>query len=70
VKFLLLGSSSLDLLDQAVDLVVKQGSRLRAFELKWSSGRVSGRAFRDAYGVDVEPIRSDNPFAAEITMEM
>lgn len=49
-----------------VDLVVKQGSRLRAFEIRWSARRVSGRAFRDAYGVDVEPIRADNPFATDI----
>lgn len=49
-----------------VDLVVKQRGRLRAFEIKWSPRRVSGRAFRDAYGVEVEPIRADNPFAADI----
>jgi len=49
-----------------VDLVVKQGNGLRAFEVKWSPRRVSGRAFRDAYGVDVEPIRPDNPFAADL----
>jgi len=49
-----------------VDLVVKQGNGLRAFEIKWSPRRVSGRAFRDAYGVEVEPIRSDNPFAVDI----
>ena len=49
-----------------VDLVVKQGNSLRAFEIKWSPRRVSGRAFRDAYGVEVEPVRSDNPFAADI----
>ena len=36
------------------------------FEVKWSSRRVSGRAFRDAYGVEVEPIRPDNPFAVNI----
>jgi hypothetical protein len=47
-------------------LVAKQGSGLRAFEIKWSPRRVSGRAFRDAYGVEVEPIRSDNPFAVDI----
>ena len=46
-----------------VDLVVKQGDRLRAFEIKWSPRRVSGRAFREAYGVEVEPVHSDNPFA-------
>ena len=42
------------------------GSKLRAFEVKWSRSRVSGRAFRDAYGVEVEPICPDNPFAADI----
>jgi hypothetical protein len=49
-----------------VDLVVKQGNALRAFEVTWSSRRVSGRAFRDAYGVEVEPIRSEDPFAVDI----
>ena len=49
-----------------VDLVVKQDKRLRAFEIKWSSRRVAGKAFRDAYGVTVEPIRPQNPFAAEV----
>jgi len=49
-----------------VDLVVKQGNGLRAFDVKWSPRRVSGRAFRDAYAVDVEPIRPDNPFAADL----
>ncbi len=45
-----------------VDLVVQRGSKLRAFEVKWSPGRrISGRAFRAAYGVEVEPIRPDNP---------
>ena len=47
-----------------VDLVVKQGTGLRAFEIKWSPRRLAGRAFRDAYGVEVEPIFGDNPFAA------
>jgi predicted AAA+ superfamily ATPase len=49
-----------------VDLVVKQGSILRAFEIKWSSRRISGQAFRDAHGVDVERICSDDPFVAAI----
>ena len=49
-----------------VDLVVKQGGGLRAFEIKWSPRRASGRAFRDAYGVDVEPIGPDNPFATDV----
>jgi hypothetical protein len=49
-----------------VDLVVKQGSALRAFQIKWSPRRASGRAFRDAYGIEVEPIRSDDPLAVDI----
>ncbi len=49
-----------------VDLVVKQGAGLRAFEIKWSPQRGSGRAFRDAYGIQVEAIRPDNPFLADI----
>ncbi|HOX38820.1 MAG TPA: ATP-binding protein [Candidatus Brocadiia bacterium] len=49
-----------------VDLVVKRGTSLSAFEIKWSSGRISGRAFRDAYGVDVVSIRPDNPFVDSI----
>jgi len=48
-----------------VDLVVKQGNDLQAFEIKWSPGRVAGRGFHEAYGVDVQAIRPDNPFAAE-----
>ncbi len=49
-----------------VDLVARQGDSLRAFEIKWSPRRISGRAFRDAYGVEVEPIRPGDPFATEI----
>jgi uncharacterized protein len=53
-----------------VDLVVKRDTGLRAFEIKWSPRRVSGRAFRDAYGVQVESIRPDNPlFATDIFAE-
>lgn len=47
-----------------VDLVVKQGGALRAFEIKWSARRSGGRAFRDAYGVTVETIRPENPFVS------
>ncbi|WP_089728696.1 ATP-binding protein [Candidatus Thiosymbion oneisti] len=48
-----------------VDLVVKQGDRLRAFEIKWSGRRTRNRAFRDAYGVHVETIGPENPFVAD-----
>jgi hypothetical protein len=49
-----------------VDLVVKHGDKLRAFEIKWAARRDGGRAFRDAYGITVEAIRPDNPFLADI----
>lgn len=48
-----------------VDLVIRQGDQLRAFELKWSGRRGAGRAFRDAYGVAVETLAPENPFLAE-----
>lgn len=53
-----------------VDLVVKQDGHLRAFEIKWSAQRVRGRAFRDAYGVNVELICPDNPFATDLFPEV
>ena len=49
-----------------VDLVVKQANDLQAFEIKWSPRRVSGRAFRDAYGVEIKPIHSENPFVVDV----
>lgn len=49
-----------------VDLVVKQGDDLRAFEIKWSSRRGSVRAFRDAYGIEAKFIRPDNPFDVDL----
>jgi predicted AAA+ superfamily ATPase len=48
-----------------VDLVVKTGDNLRAFEIKWRSKRPAGRAFRAQYGVGVQPVNSDNPFIGE-----
>ena len=49
-----------------VDLVIQHGTDLRAFEVKWSARRSAGRAFRDAYGIEVETIHPDNPFSAGI----
>jgi predicted AAA+ superfamily ATPase len=49
-----------------VDLVVKESNRLRAFEIKWSRTRVTGRAFREAYGSEVETIYPENPFLTAI----
>jgi hypothetical protein len=45
-----------------VDLVIKTGDRLRAFEIKWQSRRPTGRAFAAQYGVEVELLTADNPF--------
>ncbi len=47
-----------------VDLVVKQAGSMRAFEVKWSPRRRPGRAFREAYGIEVEPMHPDRPLAA------
>jgi predicted AAA+ superfamily ATPase len=52
-----------------VDLVIKQGDALRAFEIKWSGRRAAGRAFRDAYGVEVETVGPDDPFIVELTQD-
>ena len=53
-----------------VDLVIKQGERLRAFEVKWSSQRrIHNRAFEGAYGVKVERIHSADPFATDFLEE-
>lgn len=47
-----------------VDLVVRTGDRLRAFEITWKVRRTAGRAFRSMYGVDVEKVDAGNPFIA------
>ena len=45
-----------------VDLVVKTGDRLSAYEVKWRSGKPTGRAFQAMYGVEVRTINAENPF--------
>ena len=45
-----------------VDLVVKAGDSLRAFEIKWRRSRHATRAFSALYKVDVEMMDSSNPF--------
>lgn len=45
-----------------VDLVVKDGEKIKAFEIKWSPRqKAKTRAFKDHYGVDVEIITSNFP---------
>lgn len=53
-----------------VDLVVKQASGLRAFEIKWSPRRVSGRAFHEAYGVEVECLDAENPLGVDAAIRV
>jgi len=48
-----------------VDLVIRTGDRLRAFEVRWRSHRPAGRAFQAQYGVPVQSVNSDNPFVGE-----
>lgn len=46
-----------------IDLIVKTGEHLRAFEIKWQAKRTrANRAFKSNYGVDTEFITSENPF--------
>jgi predicted AAA+ superfamily ATPase len=46
-----------------VDLVVKNGDCLKAFEIKWQAKRArANRAFKAFYGVDVKFITPENPF--------
>lgn len=52
-----------------VDLVVKTGATLQAFEIKWSPQRISSQAFQAAYGVAVKVIGPDNPFAVDLIFE-
>lgn len=49
-----------------VDLVVRTGERLRAFEIKWDRKRSAGRAFKAMYGIDVETLDAGNPFIGHI----
>ena len=53
-----------------VDLVVRTGDRLRAFDIKWKGRRMAGRAFRAMYGVDVERLDAENPFVADSVLGM
>ena len=49
-----------------VDLIVKDGEKIKAFEIKWSHRqKASTRAFRDRYGVGVKVITSRFPVISE-----
>ena len=49
-----------------VDLVIKTGDALRAFEIKWQQGRPAARAFQAHYNVPVETIDAENPFIGSV----
>lgn len=69
VEHVLAGRPALVLnFDVEVDLVVKHRGGLQAFEIKWSPRRTSGRAFRDAYGLEVTPVGPENPLAASTSV--
>ncbi len=51
-----------------VDLVVRRGDRLQAFEVKWSTRRSIGRAFLESYGVRVESLTPDDPFLRKVDL--
>jgi hypothetical protein len=48
-----------------VDLVVKTGDELQAFEIKWRlTRRPVSRSFSSLYGIEVGLITSNDPFVA------
>ncbi|NCN58965.1 ATPase [Candidatus Roizmanbacteria bacterium CG22_combo_CG10-13_8_21_14_all_38_20] len=48
-----------------VDLIVKDGEKISAFEIKWLSHKKRGsKAFKDKYGVDVKIITSNFPIVS------
>lgn len=49
-----------------VDLVVRTGTTLSAFEIKWSPRKFSGRAFQEAFGVEVKRLISSDPFLEDL----
>ncbi len=51
-----------------VDLVVKTGDGLRAFEIKWQRPRSATRAFQALYGVDVELLDAGTPFVGQLVL--
>jgi predicted AAA+ superfamily ATPase len=49
-----------------VDLVIKTGDGLRAFEVKWQRKRPVSRAFSAQYGVAVQLVAADEPFVGSL----
>jgi len=45
-----------------VDLVIKNGEALSAYEIKWQKKNVKVRAFTEQYKISVKVLNSDNPF--------
>jgi uncharacterized protein len=53
-----------------VDLVIRTGDSLKAFEIKWRPKRIATRAFTATYGVEVDLITPDNFLASKACMTM
>jgi hypothetical protein len=49
-----------------VDLVIKTGDRIRAFEVKWQRRSPVSRAFSARYGVAVQLVAADSPFVGSL----
>ncbi len=52
-----------------VDLMVRRGDEIKAFEIKWRPGRAAGRAFREAYRVGVGTLDPTDPLAPGRVLE-
>lgn len=44
-----------------VDLIIKEGEKISAYEIKWKNKKAASRAFTERYGVQVELITSAHP---------
>jgi len=42
-------------------LIVKEGEKISAYEIKWKDKKVASRAFKAKYGVAVKTITSAHP---------
>ncbi|HBC89184.1 MAG TPA: ATPase [Lentisphaeria bacterium] len=49
-----------------IDLIIRRNGKMRAFEIKWGTGKVRGHAFKDAYGIEPEILNPGNPFIGKI----
>ena len=48
-----------------IDLVFKNGDKIKAIEIKWSDTGGRNKAFRDAYNIDVQNINRFNALSIQ-----